>query len=422
MLRAALKLLAMFVFAVLLVVVSFGMGFGTSRLVFQPKTTTTNDGAPPDFQQAMPVFWEAWNIINSDFYKQPLDQTKMTYGAIGGMVDALGDPHTAFLDAEQAKFYDQELGGSFEGIGAEVEMNNGRLSIVAPIKGTPAEKAGLKAGDVILKVDDTVIKDMTVYDAIKLIRGPKGSTVKLTVQRGSQPAFTVAVTRDTIVTSAVESKMLEGNIAYVKLNEFTATAPQDLHTQLQQLMAQKPKALIFDLRNNPGGFLDSAVKIASEFLDQGSVVLIERFKNGDQNEYKTDGGGAATHIPMVLLVNEGSASASEILSGALKDYKRATIVGTTTYGKGSVQVPHQLSDQSQLRVTIAHFFSPQDHEINGVGVAPDIQVPDPTDAQVLQHQDPQLDRAVQYITSGAQLNWGDLIFPVFIPRALALPL
>ncbi len=422
MLRAALKLLAMFVFAVLLVVVSFSMGFGTSRLVFQPKTTTTNDGAPPDFQQAMPVFWEAWNIINSDFYKQPLDQTKMTYGAVGGMVDALGDPHTAFLDAEQAKFYDQELGGSFEGIGAEVEMNNGRLSIVAPIKGTPAEKAGLKTGDVILKVDDTVIKDMTVYDAIKLIRGPKGSTVKLTVQRGSQPAFTVAVTRDTIVTSAVESKMLEGNIAYVKLNEFTATAPQDLHTQLQQLMAQKPKALIFDLRNNPGGFLDSAVKIASEFLDQGSVVLIERFKNGDQNEYKTDGGGAATHIPMVLLVNEGSASASEILSGALKDYKRATIVGTTTYGKGSVQVPHQLSDQSQLRVTIAHFFSPQDHEINGVGVAPDIQVPDPTDAQVLQHQDPQLDRAVQYVTSGAQLSLGDLIFSVFIPRALALPL
>ncbi len=422
MLRAALKLLAMFVFAVLLVVVSFSMGFGTSRLVFQPKTTTTNDGAPPDFQQAMPVFWEAWNIINSDFYKQPLDQTKMTYGAIGGMVDALGDPHTAFLDAEQAKFYDQELGGSFEGIGAEVEMNNGRLSIVAPIKGTPAEKAGLKAGDAILKVDDTVIKDMTVYDAIKLIRGPKGSTVKLTVQRGSQPAFTVTLTRDTIVTSAVESKMLEGNIAYVKLNEFTATAPQDLHTQLEQLMAQKPKALIFDLRNNPGGFLDSAVKIASEFLDQGSVVLIERFKNGDQNEYKTDGGGAATHIPMVLLVNEGSASASEILSGALKDYKRATIVGTTTYGKGSVQVPHQLSDQSQLRVTIAHFFSPQDHEINGVGVAPDIQVPDPTDAQVLQHQDPQLDRAVQYVTSGAQLNLGDLIFPVFIPRALARPL
>jgi carboxyl-terminal processing protease len=422
MLRAALKLVAMFVSSLLLVVIAFSLGFGTSRVVSPPQVTKTNDGAPVEFQQSMPVFWEAWKIINSDFYQQPVDQTKMSYGAIGGMVNALGDPHTAFLDADQAKFYDQELGGSFEGIGAEVEMRDGRLSIVAPIKGTPAEKAGLKAGDVVLKVDDTVIKDMTVYDAIKLIRGPKGSSVKLTVQRGSQPAFTISLTRDTIITSAVESKMLEGNIAYVRLNEFSATAPQDLHNQLEQLMAQKPKALILDLRNNPGGFLDSAVKIASEFLKEGDVVLIEKSKNGDKQEFKANGGGAATDVPMVLLVNEGSASASEILSGAIKDYKRATIVGTTTYGKGSVQVPHELSDKSQLRVTIAHFFSPQEHEINGVGVAPDIQVPDPTDAQAAQHQDPQLDRAVQYVNSGAHLDLGSLIFPLLIPRALALPL
>lgn len=412
----------MFLFSVLLVVVTYSLGFTTSRVLFQPKSDSINDGAPPELQKAMPVFWQAWNIIVTDFYTQPVDPTNMTYGAINGMVNSLGDPHTVFLDAQHAQFFAQELGGSFEGIGAEVEMTDGRLTIVSPIKGTPAEKAGLKAGDVILKVGETVIQNMNVFEAINLIRGPKGSTVLLTVQRGSQPSFTVTLTRDTIVTLAVESRMLEGNVAYLKLNEFTATAPQDLHDQLQQLMAQKPKALVFDLRNDPGGLLDSAVKIASEFLKGGDVILVEKFKNGDKTDYKANVGGLAPDIPMVLLVNEGSASASEIVSGAFKDYKRATIVGTVTYGKGSVQVPHQLSDKSQLDVTIAHFFSPQEHEINGVGIKPDIEVPDPTDVQITHSQDPQLDRAVQYINGGARLDWVDLILPFLIPNALSLPL
>lgn len=422
MFRAAVKLLSMFLFSVVLVIFTFALGYGTSRLLNQPKAGSINDGAPAELQESMPVFWQAWNIITTDFYSQPVDPTKMTYGSINGMVNALGDPHTVFLDAQHAQFFAQELGGSFEGIGAEVEMRDGRLMVVSPIKGTPAEKAGLKAGDVILKVGDTVIQDMNVFEAINLIRGPKGSSVTLTVQRGSQPSFPVTITRDTIVTSAVESRMLEGNVAYLKLNEFTATAPQDLHDQLQQLMAQKPKALIFDLRNDPGGLLDSAVKVASEFLSEGDVVLVEKFKNGDKTQYKANSGGLAPDIPMVLLVNEGSASASEIVSAALKDYKRATIVGTTTYGKGSVQIPHQLSDQSQLDVTIAHFFSPKENEINGVGIKPDIEVADPTDAQIAQRQDPQLDRAVQFVNAGARIEWGELIFPMFFPQALSLPL
>jgi carboxyl-terminal processing protease len=421
MLRAALKLVGMLIFSLLLVVFAFLLGFGSSRMVFASKPNSINDGAPAELQKEMPIFWQAWNIINQDFYTQPVDPTKATYGAIDGMVNSLGDPHTVFLDAEHAQFFAQELGGSFEGIGAEVEMRDGRLMIVSPIKGTPAEKAGLKAGDVILEVGDTVIQNMNVFEAINLIRGPKGSSVTLTVQRGSQPSFTVSLTRDTIVTSAVESRMLDGNIAYLKLNEFTATAPQDLHDQLQQLMAQKPKALVFDLRNNPGGLLDVAVKVASEFLKEGNVVLVEKFKNGDKTDYKANAGGLAPDIPMVLLVNEGSASASEIVSGAMKDYKRATIVGTTTYGKGSVQIPHQLSDQSQLDVTIAHFFSPQEHEINGVGIKPDIEVADPTDVQITHSQDPQLDRAVQFINGGARIEWGELILPLFVPRGLELP-
>lgn len=307
-------------------------------------------------------------------------------------------------------------------------MRDGRLTVVAPIKGSPAEKAGIKPGDIILKVDNTLIQNMDVNAAIALIRGPKGTPVKLQVQRGTQPVFTVEIVRDTIPVQYVDSRMLDGNIAYIRLSEFSATAPEDLHNQLGQLLAQHPKALIFDLRSDPGGYLDSAVKIASEFLPQNSVVLIQKDKQGNRQEFRTSAGGLATDptLKMVMLVNGGSASASEILAGALKDYKRATLVGTKTYGKGSVQTPHMLSDQSQLRVTIAHFFSPKENEINGVGVQPDINSADPTDAQAAQNQDPQLDRAIQFLNSGASLRLTetrapDSFWPLFIPT-LAFPL
>jgi carboxyl-terminal processing protease len=415
----------MFLLSLMLVTVAFVGGFATSRALVKTATSQTSDGSPPEFRSSIGVFWEAWNIVQNEFYKQPLDPNNMTYGAISGMVDALGDPHTAFVNPTIANRINQDLQGSFEGIGATVEMRDGRLTIVAPIKGTPADKAGLKAGDVVLKVGDTVIQNMTVEEAIALIRGPKGSTITLTVQRGSQPAFEINIQRDTIQIPFVESKMLEGNIAYVKLNEFSATAPQELDNQLRAVLSKNPKALVFDLRNNPGGFLDAAIKIASEFIKQDNVVLVEGFKNGDKQTYKAQSGGVATDIPMVLLVNDGSASASEIVSGAIKDYKRATIIGVKTYGKGSVQVPHQLSDGSQLRVTIAHFFSPQEHEINGVGISPDIEVANPTDADTARGRDPQLDRAVQFINSGAQLQFGQWALPAlpfFLPRMAALPL
>ncbi|MGB8647883.1 MAG: S41 family peptidase [Anaerolineae bacterium] len=400
MLRSVLKLVAMFLFAAAFVVVMFTSGVAASRLVFHAQPGGIQDGAPSDFNGSMDVFWQAWNIVQSDFYKQPLDPTTMTYGAISGMVDSLGDPHTAFVDPPHAQIINQDLNGSFEGIGANVEMRQGRLTIVTPIRGSPAEKAGLKANDIILKVGDTVIQNMDVNQAVQLIRGPKGTTVHLQVQRANQPIFTVDIVRDTIPIQFVDARMINNNIAYLKLSEFSATAPQELHDQLQKLLANNPKAIILDLRNNPGGFLDAAVKIDSEFLKENSLVLIEKDKQGTRQEYRTDNHGLATDpgIKLVLLVNEGSASASEIVSGSLKDYQRATIIGTNTYGKGSVQSPHTLSDQSQLRVTIAHFFSPQEHEINGVGVKPDIEVADPTDAQVTQQQDPQLDRAIQFLS------------------------
>ena len=410
--KAIAKIFVMLVVAVLLVGGAFVLGFAASRVLLSsnaptasaPSTASTSaltSGTPPEFQQDIPVFWEAWRIINDNFYKQPLDQEKLTYGAVGGMVDALGDEHTAFVDSKRAEYLRSQLSGSFEGIGATVEMVNGRLTIIAPIKGTPAEKAGLQAGDVILQVDDTVIQNMDVMQAISIIRGPKGTDVRLKVQRGTQPAFELTITRNTINVPEVESKMLEDDtIAYIQLTEFGDKAPSELRKALTEALAKNPKALIFDLRGNPGGYLHIAIEVASEFIDQGKVVLIEKFKTGQQKNYESQGGGLATKIPMVLLVNEGSASASEILAASLRDYKRAVIIGQKSFGKGSVQTTHQLSDESQLRVTIANFYSPNDITINHVGISPDIEIPDPTDFERSRGIDPQLQRAIDLIKSG----------------------
>ncbi|MBI4675018.1 MAG: S41 family peptidase [Chloroflexi bacterium] len=407
--KAVVRILIAFVVAVILVSGAFLGGYATSQIVLSrnaptpiaPLTTTSNDNTPSEFKADMPVFWEAWNLINENFYTQPVDQDKMTYGAVGGMVDALGDVHTAFVDPKRAAYLQTQLQGSFEGIGAQVQMVNGRLLVVTPFKGSPAEKAGLQAGDVILKVDGQLIVNMTVEDAVALIRGPKGTEVHLTIQRGSNPAFDVTITRSTIDVPEVESKMLENDtIAYVQLSEFGEKAKPELRKALSDALAKKPKALIFDLRGNPGGYLTTAIEVASEFLPQDQVVLVEKFKNGDKRLYKTQGSGLATKIPMVLLVNEGSASASEILAAALHDYKRATIIGQKTFGKGSVQTVHTLSDDSQLRVTIANFYSPNETSINEVGISPDIEVPDPTPFERSQGIDVQLQKAIDLIKSG----------------------
>lgn len=402
----------MVVVALFLVGGAFLFGFAVSRAVVPNKIAASSapvafngqvgqDGAPADFQQDMPVFWEAWRIINDNFYTQPIDQDKLTYGAVSGMVEALGDEHTAFVDPERAAYLEQQLSGSFEGIGATVEMVNGRLTIVAPIKGAPAEKAGLQAGDVILQVDDTLIQNMDVMDAISIIRGPKGSVVNLKVQRGTQPAFDLAITRNTINVPEVESKMLEDDtIAYIQLSEFGDKATTELRKALTESLAKNPKAVIFDLRGNPGGYLHTAIEVASEFIDSGKVVLVEKFKDGQKKNYEAQSGGLATKIPLVLLVNEGSASASEILAASLKDHKRALIIGQKTFGKGSVQTTHALSDQSQLRVTIANFYGPNEAPIHKVGITPDIEVPDPTEFERSRGIDPQLQKAIDLIKSG----------------------
>ena len=399
MLRGILRVFIMTVLSICLVVGAFTGGYAVSRQVFPP-APPPDGGAPANWQPYFPVFWQAWNYVHQDFYKPPLDDSELVYGSIGGMVDALNDPHTQFTEAKIAKITSTELQGSFEGIGATVEMQQGRLTIVAPIKDSPADKAGLLPGDIVLKVGDTIIQNMDVNQAVSLIRGPKGTPVTLLIQRIKQAPFSVTIIRDTIRTPFVESHIIEGtNIAYLRLNEFGATAPYEMNAALTQLLAQHPTGLIFDLRRDGGGLLTVGIDVASEFLKGGQTVMIERTKDGATQELKSHNGGLATDIPMVLLVDGGSASASEIVSAALKDYGRATLIGTKTYGKGSVQYVNTMKDGSELRVTTAHFFSPKDHAIDGVGITPDIEVKITQD-DLTNKRDPQLDRAIQFLTTG----------------------
>lgn len=395
MVRRILRVGVIAVLSMFMVAGAFTGGFAMSRMVFPP-APPPDGGAPADWKPSFGVFWEAWNYVKQDFYKTP-NRNEMVYGAVGGMVDSLGDPHTGFSEPKLASLSNSELQGSFEGIGATVEMREGRLTIVAPIKGSPAEKAGLLPNDVILQVDGTVIQNMDVNQAVMLIRGPKGSTVNLIVQRAKTPTFTVSITRDTIRTPFVESRMITGTrIAYLRLNDFGATADDDVRGALNELLPQNPTGLIFDLRSDPGGYLNQAVDVASEFIKSGQPVMIEKDKLGNTQVLKTKDGGLATDIPLVVLINDGSASASEIVTAAIKDYSRAEIIGTKTYGKGSVQNVHTLNDKSELRVTVAHFFSPKGNEIDDVGITPNMIV-QITQDDIAAKKDPQLDAAVRYL-------------------------
>ncbi|MBI4788710.1 MAG: S41 family peptidase [Chloroflexi bacterium] len=406
MVRGILRVVLITLVAVFLIGGAYIGGFGVSRLIFAP-TALPDGGAPAEWQANFPVFWEAWNYVHQDFYKAEIDDSALVNGAVSGMVDSLGDPHTLFIDAKRAAISQSQMQGSFEGIGATVEMREGRLTIVAPIKDSPAEKAGLRPDDVVLQVDDKIIQNMDINEAVSLIRGPKGTTVRLKIQRARQVPFDVSIVRDTIKTTSVEARLIEGtNLGYVELSQFSATVPEDLDDALQALMAQNVKGLILDLRGNPGGFLSVTIDVASQFLSPGQQVVVIKDKNGNENpcpddigrpvKCTTKPGGRATSMPIVVLIDKGSASASEIVAAALQDHGRAKLVGVKTFGKGSVQNDHSLSDGSELNVTIAHFFSPKGHEINDVGVAPDVQV-ELTEDDIVNRRDLQLDKAIELL-------------------------
>lgn len=345
------------------------------------------------------LFWEAWDLIQRDYYGDLPSEEEMVYGAIRGAVGTLDDPFTGFIEPSVAAINREDHSGSFEGIGAYVNMADGRLKIVSTFKGQPAEEAGLQSGDIVLEVDGSPIENMSIYEAISLIRGPSGTTVLLKILREDQEPFEVEIVRASIDIPVVEYEMRPDGVAYVSLFDFSSEASAKLEDALVELLRQDPKGLILDLRRNPGGWLNEAVLTTGLFVPQDTLVLIERFKDETERPYFSSNRPVATDIEMVLLVDGGSASASEIVAGALQDHGRAVLVGEKTFGKGSVQLPHELSNGAELRVTVARWFTPNDRAIHGEGLEPDIAV-EITSEDLEAERDPQLERAVEYLLTG----------------------
>lgn len=338
-------------------------------------------------------------LLDEQFYGEIPDGTTLAYGAIRGLLLTLDDQYTSFIDPEITAILNEDASGQFEGIGAIVNMrSDGYLEIVSLIPGQPAETAGVLPGDIILSVNDQSLVGLGLYEAISYIRGPEGTDAVLEIARADEPdSIFITVTRASIEIPIVEYELLEDDIAYIQLTEFDANATDRVLNALEELMEANPQALIFDLRDNPGGWLNQAIGVSDIFLDRG-VVVIQRDSSGNERVFDSRNGDSGEDIPMVVLINRGSASASEIVAGALQDRERAILIGETTLGKGSVQAPNNLYDGSQLRVTIARWFTPNEQEIHGNGLAPDIEVLIPIEASA--DDDIQLERAIDYILNG----------------------
>jgi carboxyl-terminal processing protease len=348
------------------------------------------------------LFWKAWNVINDKYVlaKDVKSQDKV-YGAIQGLAQSLGDPYTVFMPPVEAKSFNTQISGNFDGVGMEVGMKNGVLTVISPLKGNPAEKAGVMKGDVILKIEATSTQNMTVDEAVNFIRGPKGTSVNLTLYRNEkQGPFVVKLIRDTINIPTVDTELRKDGIFVIRLYSFDALSDDLFRQALQKLIDSNSNKLIFDLRGNPGGYLDAAVDMASFFLPEGKVVVREDYGGKKSEDVLTSKGYNVFNkkIRMVILVDGGSASASEILSGALSENGVAKLVGEQTFGKGSVQEVVNLTPDTNLKVTIARWLTPNGISISQKGITPDYIVK-MTQADVDKGLDPQLDKAVQLLTN-----------------------
>ena len=364
-----------------------------------PPTTSPDQqsATPSEFQALFSPFWEAWNLVHENYVDQPVDDIALMRGAISGMMNALGDQHSTYMDPKDFADANSSLAGEYEGIGAFVDTTTEYLTITSPMPGSPAERAGLLSGDQVIAIDGEDMTGITAEVARTKVLGPANSVVHLTILReGEDKPLEFDVTREKITMKSSSGKMLDNDIAYIQITTFGEKTTPELLAALKELMAQNPKGIILDLRNNGGGYLQTAVEVTSQFMGDG-VVLYEQYGDGNRTTYDVlpDGMATDTKIPMVVLINEGSASASEIVAGALQDSGRAKLVGVTSYGKGSVQNWIPLSgDNGAVRITIAKWLTPNENTIHEIGLTPDVTV-ERTEEDYKANLDPQLDKAVE---------------------------
>ncbi len=387
------KTIIKYVAAAAILVVIFGAGWAAGKFhgvwkVCKPETA--------DFS----LFWDAYNKLHENFINpDKITDQKLLYGAIDGMTKSLGDPYTSFFDPDQAKAFEQQLAGSFEGIGVEVGIKSGQLTVIAPLQGTPGEKAGLKAGDQIVKINGTSTQGMALDEAVNIIRGQGGTPVTLTIFRdGWTVNKDIKIVRATIKIVSVDWQLKDGGVAYIHMHQFDQNLANDFKAIAPQIKASGAKKIILDLRDNPGGYLDICQQVAGWFLQNGQLVTTEDFGPGkEQQQYTAEGNAEFANYPMVVLINKGSASASEILSGALRDDRNVQLIGETSFGKGSVQQVVPLGDgASFLKITIAKWLTPKGNSISEIGLTPDVAVAAP-DTDTAAGKDPQLAKALEII-------------------------
>lgn len=397
------------------IVLALGAGFASGFYYFKYQNAEAVDtiikqvinkeegkSAAVDFK----LFWQVWDKLHERYIdKTSLDTQKLVYGAISGMVAAAGDPYTVFFEPVISKQFQEQVTGAFSGVGMEIGMRDNAITVIAPLKDSPAMLAGVMAGDVVVKVDGETTENWTVEEAVSHIRGKKGTKVHLSLYRsGTEGYIELDIVRDTIKIHAVEWRMLDNKVAYMAISSFNANVDSEFVTAAQELVAAGATRLIIDVRNNPGGLLDSAVNIAGWLMENNSVVVSERFSDGTSDEMRTSGNGRLARIPAVVLMNGGSASAAEILAGALHDIRGIDLIGEKSFGKGSVQQVEDFFNGSSLKITIARWFTPKGVNISQMGIEPTVPVAmDPADYEKegwllgTVGKDPQLDKAIEVI-------------------------
>ncbi len=348
-------------------------------------------------------FWKVWHLLEEKYVSSTttdaLTDDDRIYGAISGLVDSYGDPYTVFMPPQEAAMFEEDISGNFSGVGMEVGMRDGIVTVITPLPDSPAERAGIVAGDALIRINDTSTEGMSIDEAVRLIRGEKGTEVTLTIYRKGEEEFRdIAVVRDTINIPTSKTEVRD-DVFVISLYSFNALSEVEMQNALREYVTSGKRKLVLDLRGNPGGYLQSAVSIASYFLPVGKVVVRENFGDGREEElYRSSGKELGEHAPekMVVLIDGGSASASEILAGALKEHGVATLVGAQTFGKGSVQELVELEDGSSLKITIARWLTPNGSSISDGGLAPDIAV-ERTVEDRTEGRDPQLDAALEFM-------------------------
>ncbi len=398
-----------YVLAVLVIVGGIffsGYYIGKQNIASSQKITGIANMADPSVSSVdFEAFWKAWQIINEKYVPtngtttERIDDQSRVYGAISGMVSSLGDPYTIFFPPAESKDFNEEISGQIEGVGMEVGVKDGILTVIAPVKGTPAYNAGIKPGDKILKINDTITEKLSAEEAIKLIRGKKGTSVRLTFFRtGVKDPFEISVVRDVINMPTVDTERKDG-VFIIHLYSFSAISPDLFRNALREFLETGGDKMIIDLRGNPGGYLEAAQDMASWFIPAGKVVVKEDFRNeSDAQVFRTVGHTVFNDsLKLAILIDGGSASASEILAGALHDYGLATLVGTQSFGKGSVQELIDITDDTSLKVTIARWLTPNGTSISHQGLTPDVVVKFDEDAYKKDRTDTQLSKAIEIL-------------------------